>query len=118
MTVLPCKLGALLFFFWIFGCHPSSLETKQNKNINIHPTATRGRAIYQTQCTACHHSNSRKNGVIGPDVYGSSQAVIQSHILGEKNPLGYEPKAPQQKMPPLPHLKDEIESLFLYLNEP
>ncbi len=79
-------------------------------------TQSRGKIIYQTQCTACHHSDPKKPGVLGPDVFGSSSELLKARILYGTYPPGYKPKRSTHTMSALAHLKDEIESLTLFLN--
>jgi mono/diheme cytochrome c family protein len=80
------------------------------------PTAERGKTIYQTQCTACHNSDPRKPGALGPEVFGSSKELLEARILKADYPPGYQPKRNTHTMAPLPHLKKEIDSIHAYLN--
>ena len=77
---------------------------------------SRGRAIYQSNCIACHHSNPRVAGAIGPDVWGSSFELLEARILHSAYPSGYKPKRETHAMQALPHLKPELSSLHTYLN--
>lgn len=79
-------------------------------------SAERGRIIYQTQCIACHNSNPKKPGSLGPDVFGSSKDLLEARILKGEYPTGYAPKRNSHVMAALPHLKGELESLYLFLN--
>ncbi len=76
----------------------------------------RGRSVYQTQCIACHNSNPRKVGALGPDVYGSSRELLEARILRGEYPPGYKPKRETHVMGRLPHLKSEIDAIHAYLN--
>jgi mono/diheme cytochrome c family protein len=78
----------------------------------------RGRAIYQTQCTACHHSDPHKPGSLGPDVWGSSRELLEARIVRGEYPKGYTPKRSTHIMVALPHLKGELDALTAYLNQP
>ena len=78
----------------------------------------RGKQVYQTHCIACHNSNPRQAGSLGPDVWGSSKELLTARILEAKYPPGYAPKKAGAGMPPLPHLKPEIDAIHAYLNAP
>ena len=92
------------------ACHSNSPSTAG-------ASAARGKTIYQTQCIACHNSNPKKPGTLGPEVFGSSRALIESRVVHATYPPGHTPKRATHMMTPLPHLKNEIDSLHLYLNE-
>jgi mono/diheme cytochrome c family protein len=46
----------------------------------------RGRAVYVSNCTACHATNPKLHGSQGPDVYGSSKELLTARILEAKYP--------------------------------
>jgi mono/diheme cytochrome c family protein len=77
---------------------------------------SKGRTVYQTSCTACHHSNPKKSGTLGPDVYGSSLELLSARILKAEYPPGYTPKRSTQSMAALPHLAKDLPGLHAYLN--
>jgi mono/diheme cytochrome c family protein len=99
----------LLGFFFL------CLTTKQSQART--PSETRGKMVYQSHCTSCHHSQPDRNGSLGPAVVGSSQELLRARILEGTYPEGYAPKRKTKIMVPLPSLKEEIESLALYLNQ-
>ncbi len=76
----------------------------------------RGKVIYQTQCIACHNTDSHKPGALGPEVYGSSLELLEARIMRAEYPAGYSPKRATHTMVALPHLKNEIAGLHAYLN--
>jgi mono/diheme cytochrome c family protein len=78
----------------------------------------RGKAVYFSNCTACHAANPKLQGSQGPDVYGSSLELLTARILEAKYPEGYKPKRESSLMPALPHLKGDINALHAYLNAP
>ncbi len=108
----------LLLFLFLLGCQceqqkSSATLTSANKN---QASAKRGRTIYITQCATCHHSDPKKAGPLGPEVFASSRELLAERILHAKYPVGYQPKRSSHAMAALPHLKNEIESLYLFLN--
>lgn len=76
----------------------------------------KGKTSYQSHCTACHHADPKKNGAIGPDIWGSSRELIEARILRAAYPAGYKPKRSSHAMAALPHLKNDIDALTAYLN--
>ncbi len=77
----------------------------------------RGRAVYLTSCVACHDTDSKKPGTLGPEVYGSSKELIEARLMRAEYPEGYTPKRRTRLMPPLPRFKDEVSALHAYLNK-
>ena len=76
----------------------------------------RGKAVYVSNCTACHAPNPKYPGSQGPDVYGSSKELLEARILYAKYPEGYKPKRESHVMPALPHLKADIDAIHAFLN--
>lgn len=74
-----------------------------------------GRAVYLGNCVACHNTNPKLAGPIGPALAGSSQELLEAKVLRNEYPPGYTPKRPNQVMVPLPHLADDIDVLAAYL---
>jgi mono/diheme cytochrome c family protein len=77
-----------------------------------------GKSVYSTSCTACHNSNPRLDGSVGPAVYGSSSALVEARVMRAQYPAGYTPKRQTHLMVALPYLKDKIPALQAYLNAP
>lgn len=102
-----------LFVFLVFaaGC------TKKKAAAPANPVEE-GRAFYATHCTACHSPDPKKDGALGPAVYGSSLELIEARVLQAKYPPGYTPKRNTHIMTALPFLKDNIPALHAYLNAP
>jgi len=81
----------------------------------LDPVAERGRQIYQSQCIACHNADPAKAGPIGPDVRGSSEALLRAKVRDGTYPPGYAPKRPSKVMQPMPQLANDIPALTEYL---
>lgn len=79
---------------------------------------SRGKMIYNTQCISCHNSDPKKDGSVGPAIFGSSLELLEAKVLRNEYPAGHTPKRPSRMMVALPHLKNEIPALHLYLNSP
>ena len=75
----------------------------------------RGRGTYLANCVACHNPNPKLAGPIGPEVAGSSRALLEAKIMRNEYPPGSVPKRPTQAMVPLPHLEPEHDDLAAYL---
>ncbi len=76
----------------------------------------RGRVVYQSNCIACHNTDPHKPGTLGPDLWGSSQELIEGRVMRGEYPSGYTPKRQTHTMVPIPQLKADIPALHAYLN--
>ena len=101
MLVAPLALIALA------GCSEQPKLSAQGE---------RGRQIYQAQCIACHNPDPAKAGPIGPDVRGSSEALLRAKVLSGSYPPGYAPKRATKMMQPMPQLANDVPALAEYLH--
>jgi len=85
-------------------------------NLENESLSSRGKNVYMANCVACHHSNPKLMGNIGPEVWGSSLELLEARILKAEYPSGYKPKRKTKAMTPLLQLKNEIPALHAYLN--
>ena len=76
----------------------------------------RGRSVYVSNCSVCHNPDPGLRGSLGPEVAGSSRALLEARLLRNSYPEGYMPKRDSRVMMALPYLKDEIGSLAAYLS--
>ena len=76
---------------------------------------SRGRGAYLANCVACHSTNPKLAGPIGPEVAGSSRELLEAKLLRNTYPPGYSPKRNTRAMVPLPHLEEKIEDIAAYL---
>ena len=79
--------------------------------------AERGKRVYATSCTACHHPDPAIDGTLGPAVAGSSRALLEARVVRAEYPPGYTPKRNTEIMVALPFLEGEIDVLAAYLAE-
>ncbi len=104
------------FFILVFFVGAGCKSGPQNSD----PLVSRGRVVYSSQCTSCHHTDPKLAGALGPAVAGSSLELLSARILEAKYPEGYIPKtAPgsgKALMPAMPHLKADIPAIHAYLN--
>ncbi len=77
--------------------------------------AARGRTVYLAQCTACHATDPRQPGPVGPPVQGASRALLEARILHAGYPPGYTPKRSSAVMQAMPQLAPSIPDLAAYL---
>lgn len=75
----------------------------------------RGRALYMSNCAACHSSDPARDGPIGPAIKGSPQALIEARVLRATYPPGYTPKRKTAVMPAQPYLESSIPDLAAFL---
>jgi mono/diheme cytochrome c family protein len=109
----------LITLLSLSGCPASFQEGTSKASISINSAGElieKGKRTYQTQCIACHNIDPKKAGSIGPEVHGSSKELLEARILRGEYPPGYQQKRKSRFMVPLPHLKNEIDSLHAYLN--
>lgn len=78
----------------------------------------RGRAVYASNCTACHNPDPRKPGNVGPEVFGSSRELVEARVLRAEYPPGYKPRRETHVMPALPQMKGDVDALAAFLNSP
>ncbi len=71
--------------------------------------------MYVSNCSACHNPDPGLPGSLGPEVAGSSRALLEAKLLRNSYPEGYKPKRDSRVMMALPYLKGEIGSLAAYL---
>ena len=103
-----------LFCFTLVALAPLPACSKQNA---VPPLRNRGQTVYQANCTACHNTNPKIAGSLGPELWGSSQELLRTRVLEGKYPEGYVPKRKTAIMRPMPHLENEIAALHAYLQK-
>ena len=92
----------LILFFLIVSCDKKVpkqevSELQLDNDINDETTTligdpARGKAIYNLNCISCHNLDPKKQGSIGPQIYGSSKELLSKKILFGKYPKNYKPK--------------------------
>jgi len=75
----------------------------------------RGRAIYLSNCAACHSNDPSKDGPLGPAIKGASRELIEARVLHASYPPGYTPKRKTAMMPAQPDLNPSIPDLAAFL---
>jgi mono/diheme cytochrome c family protein len=76
----------------------------------------KGEGVYKINCAACHNpTDSSKDGPIGPAIKGASRELLVARVMSGNYPPGYTPKRETKLMPPMVHLKDEIDNLTEFL---
>ena len=75
----------------------------------------RGRAIYLTNCAACHNLDPSKDGPIGPAIKGSPKELVEARVLRAAYPPGYTPKRRTTMMPAQPDLQPAIPDIVAFL---
>ena len=108
-------MSALLFVFVLTGCGKKSdapAKTAGDGN------PSRGRAIYLSNCAACHNNDPSKDGPIGPAIKGSTRELVEARVLRTSYPPGYTPKRKTTLMPAQPYLESSLPDLVAFLNQP
>lgn len=93
----------------------SSCTKQPDPHAPPEPLADKGRRVYLANCIACHNSEPKKDGPIGPAVAGSSLELLSKRVVEGTYPEGYKPKRNTKVMAALPHLKADIEALEAFL---
>lgn len=107
VSTLPFLLTTLLLI---------SCQKERPRVGPVDPLVDKGRAVYLSNCIACHNPDPTLNGAIGPNVHGSSIELLEARILHAKYPDGYKPKRETAQMPAFPELKNEIPAIHAFLN--
>lgn len=109
--------GFVLVSFVGFGCTKKS-DQAETPAASLESPAVVGRKLYMQYCVACHNSNPKEDGMIGPANAGSSLELLKAKVLKGEYPDGYHPKRATKSMPPIPTLKEsELEALHAFLNQ-
>ena len=128
------KLFSLLLGFPIFfsvSCSPKQSPNHRSENTvgtqsisGTPPEKTtpldsweRGFNVYKTNCISCHNIDPKKDGAVGPSVFGSSEALLRARIMTRGYPEGTKPKRPSFIMPEFPYLEKEIPALTAFLSQ-
>lgn len=77
----------------------------------------RGRAVWMSNCIACHAQDPNVDGALGPAVAGSSYELLEARVVHGTYPPGYKPKRESGIMIALPHLENDIGALEAFLNQ-
>lgn len=75
-----------------------------------------GKVLYSSTCAICHNVNPKKEGGVGPAVFGSSKDLLRSKVRYGIYPKNYKPKRPTNIMPIFPLEESDIDALYRYLN--
>jgi mono/diheme cytochrome c family protein len=105
----------LVIVLMTVGLSACSRDSDQAAQESKDPDWQRGRAVYISNCVACHNSDPSKDGPIGPALKGSGQELLEARVLTSNYPPNYKPKRPTKVMPQFPFLKSEIPYLAAYL---
>lgn len=110
----------LFYFFAVVMAFAISACTKKETplpaaNLTPEQLVERGKAIYTSNCLACHNVDPSKDGNVGPALAGSSRELLEAKMLKSQYPAGYKPKRETAAMPAMAHLQNEIPALSAYL---
>ena len=93
-------------------------DDRKNETITLTMDPVKGKVVYNTNCVSCHNLDPKKQGSIGPQIYGSSKELLSKKILFGKYPKNYKPKRSGVAMPIMPDLEREIINIHAFLNAP
>lgn len=80
----------------------------------------RGRAVYLSQCSACHNADPRKVGVLAPEIHDSTMDLLTARVLRGEYPVGYQSKMLKRGqtptvMPAMPFVEPDLPAIFAFL---
>jgi mono/diheme cytochrome c family protein len=100
----------------------SSLQVHANSSGSAQTHATdealvaKGRAVYMSNCTACHNRDPNKKGSLGPELVGTPLEVFKIKVVtGNQYPEGYTPKRKTKAMKKLPQLEKDIPAIHAWI---
>lgn len=111
------KVVFLLFFVILFSACQKQAETTSSQAKAPVDLYQKGKSVYMSNCIACHNTNPKLAGGVGPEVFGSSKELLEARILKAEYPQGYTPKRSTRMMQAHPHLRDDIEALQVFLSQ-
>lgn len=112
-TMLLFSFLALALALALSGCKKKAPTPVSE--LNPEELFNRGKSIYVSNCSACHHIDPAKDGATGPAVAGASKELLEERILRASYPKDYKPKRDTRIMVALPHLQNEIPAITAYL---
>lgn len=104
----------LLIVLSVFACEKK--KEAPTEPLSPEALAQKGRAVYVSNCLACHNADPALDGSVGPAVKGSSLALIEAKVLTGTYPAGHAPKRATSMMQKFPQLKDQIPAIHAYLS--
>jgi mono/diheme cytochrome c family protein len=109
-------MARLLLLIFLIGCTKSN---KSNEPIAMTETqlVQRGRLVYISNCIACHNSDPKLAGAVGPALHGGSLELLKAKVISGNYPEGHTPQRTTMQMPVFPHLEKDIEALHRFINQ-
>jgi len=105
-------ITALFFLLMLTGCEKKTAAPTKTAAAG---DPNRGRAIYLSNCAACHNPDPSKDGSVGPAIKGASRELIEARLMRASYPPGYKPKRNTAAMPAQPYLESSIPDLIAFL---
>ncbi|TGL61067.1 c-type cytochrome [Leptospira sarikeiensis] len=87
---------------------------KESKPLS--PEAEAGKGLYMASCIACHNTNPKLDGAVGPSVANSSYELLEARMRGEY-PQGYTPKRQSAAMTRFNFTEAQLKSLEEFLKQ-
>lgn len=109
-------LAGLLILILVGGCTKKQNSGAANEGA-LDPLVLKGEQVYVANCLSCHGADPKKDGPIGPSVWGSSLELIKAKVLKGDYPLGHSAKRTTKIMVALPHLQADLDAVHAYLNK-
>jgi mono/diheme cytochrome c family protein len=77
--------------------------------------AARGQAQYLSTCIACHNTDPKQPGAVGPALVGSTRDLLEAKLVRGEYPAGYKPQRETHIMPLQPQMASSVDDLAAFL---
>lgn len=114
--ILRGLFTALFFFAALSACTKKQAATNQMP-LTPEQLVEKGQQVFTVNCQSCHGADAKKDGSIGPAIWGSSLELITARVLHVEYPTGYAAKRSTKLMVPLPHLEADLPAIHAFLNK-
>ena len=109
------KFSAIILLLLLASCIKKA-DAPSADQVTPDQLVARGKSIYALNCIACHNVDPKKDGVVGPAVFGSSPELIHARVMKAEYPPGYTPKRATKQMAAITHHEKELPALHAFLN--
>jgi mono/diheme cytochrome c family protein len=115
LKIIKCVSGEALRPFPLFLHFILLSSCSKGTDRPLSALESQGKAVYVSNCSACHHLDPRLAGSVGPEIAESSLDLITARVLHQSYPIGYQAKRSSHLMPALPFLKKDLPAIHAYL---
>lgn len=107
----------MFLLLFLVACTKKETSSGPAQALTPEQLVEKGKSVYISNCIACHNADPKLDGTLGPAVAGSSKDLLEARVLRGNYPEGYKPKRATHTMVALPHLANQMDALYSYLNQ-